>query len=79
MFVFVSRLNILVSRTVEIFGTVDILVNNAGGTTPAMDVPALEMSEDTWDSVVDLNLKSVFLCSQAAAKIMSQKKERQYY
>jgi NAD(P)-dependent dehydrogenase (short-subunit alcohol dehydrogenase family) len=65
----------MVSRTVEIFGTVDILVNNAGGTTPAMDVPALEMSEDTWDSVVDLNLKSVFLCSQAAAKIMSQKKK----
>jgi len=64
----------MVNKTVEVFGTIDILINNAGGTTREMAIPALDMSEDIWDSVIDLNLKSVFLCSQAVAKVMIQKK-----
>ena len=46
------------------FGRIDILVNNAGG---GLNVPfsILEMSEQDWDLVVDLNLKGVFLCCQA--------------
>lgn len=48
-------------------GRLDILVNNAGTNRR---VPALEYSEQDWDSVVDLNLKAVFFCSQAAARIM---------
>ena len=62
-------------KTLEEFGTIDILVNNAGGTTPEMDMPYGEMSETIWDSVVDLNLKSVFLCSQTVAKPMMLKKK----
>ncbi|MDP2860814.1 MAG: SDR family NAD(P)-dependent oxidoreductase, partial [bacterium] len=34
--------------------------------------PFLELSESDWDKVIDINLKSVFLCSQAAAKVMKE-------
>lgn len=48
-------------------GPVDILVNNAGMTVP---MPFLDMTEENWDQHVDTNMKSVFLCSQAAARRM---------
>lgn len=57
----------LIKKTIEKFGNLDILVNNAG-IYPF--VPFLEMKEEDWNKVLDVNLKSVFLCSQAAAKIM---------
>ncbi|MFA6552158.1 MAG: SDR family NAD(P)-dependent oxidoreductase [Candidatus Paceibacterota bacterium] len=57
----------LVAKAVEKFGGVDILVNNAG-IFPFK--PFMELSENDWDKVLDVNLKSVFLCSQAAAKVM---------
>lgn len=44
-------------------GPVDILVNNAGIARPK---PILEMSEEDWDSHLNINAKSVFLCSQQA-------------
>jgi NAD(P)-dependent dehydrogenase (short-subunit alcohol dehydrogenase family) len=65
----------MVKKTVEAFGTIDILVNNAGGTTKEMRVPPLETTEEIWDAAIDLNLKSIFLCSQAAAKVMMQQKK----
>jgi 3-oxoacyl-[acyl-carrier protein] reductase len=65
----------MVCKTVETFGTIDILVNNAGGHPMDKTVPALEMSEDIWDAVVELNLKSVFLCSQAVARVMIPRKK----
>jgi 3-oxoacyl-[acyl-carrier protein] reductase len=65
----------MVSKTVGVFGSIDILVNNAGNITPAQMVPALEMNESTWDDVVKLNLKSVFLCSQAVARAMMKEKK----
>ena len=48
-------------------GSVDLLVNNAGISQP---VPLLEMSEQNWDLHMDVNAKSVFLCSQAAIRQM---------
>lgn len=57
----------LVSETVEAFGAVDILVNAAGGTRRG---PAVDTSEDDWDAVQDMNLKSVFFLSRAAAQRM---------
>ncbi|MEM7468260.1 MAG: SDR family NAD(P)-dependent oxidoreductase [Pseudomonadota bacterium] len=48
-------------------GSVALLVNNAGISQP---VPLLEMSEDNWDLHMDVNAKSVFLCSQAAVSQM---------
>ena len=58
----------LVDSTVAAFGRLDILVNNAGG---AMFVkPPLDLKPDEWNAAIALNLTSVFLCSQAAARIM---------
>ena len=62
-----DQVNGLVDRTVKEFGRVDILVNNAGG---SFNKPTMDMSEGGWEAVVRENLKSVFLCSQAAAKVM---------
>lgn len=51
--------------TVERFGRLDILVNNAGIGNPP--VPIVQMPEEAWDRTLAVNLKSVFLCSKAAA------------
>jgi 3-oxoacyl-[acyl-carrier protein] reductase len=53
------------------FGGVDILVNNAGVTRDGL---LLRMKEEDWDTVLDTNLKGAFLCTRAAAKIMSKKR-----
>ncbi|HSJ27226.1 MAG TPA: SDR family NAD(P)-dependent oxidoreductase [Acidimicrobiia bacterium] len=52
------------------FGTVDILVNNAGVLRPTKIV---DIDEDEWDFVVDVNLKGTFLCSQAVIPEMRAK------
>lgn len=57
----------IIEKTLKEFGRIDILVNNAGIIRRA---PSLEFSEKDWDDVIDLNLKSVFFLSQAAAKAM---------
>jgi NAD(P)-dependent dehydrogenase (short-subunit alcohol dehydrogenase family) len=46
---------------------VDILINNAG-VFPRGTV--LDLDEETWDAVIDVNLKGTWLCSQAAARVM---------
>ncbi|MBB6670788.1 SDR family NAD(P)-dependent oxidoreductase [Cohnella nanjingensis] len=53
------------------YGRLDILVNNVGGT---IRKPMIEFTEDEWDEVIDINLKSTFLCSQAAGKMMLKRK-----
>ncbi len=58
----------LINETAKRFGKLDILVNNAG-IYPF--VPFLKMTEADWDKVLNTNLKSIFLCSQAAVKKMS--------
>lgn len=62
----------LVERVVDEFGSIDILVNNA-----AIDIraPLVELSEDDWDKVIDVNLKGCFLCSQAVGKRMVKVKK----
>ena len=61
----------LVQAAIDEFGGLDVLVNNAGFTRPSM---MLKMTEDQWDQVVDIHLKGAFLCSQAAAVHMKEKK-----
>jgi len=56
-----------IQRVVEVFGRLDILVNNAGIYPFA---PALEITEELWDRVLDINLKGTFFFAQAAARQM---------
>lgn len=57
----------LFQQASEQFGAVDVLVNNAG-IFPFISFA--EMTEADWDKVIDVNLKSIFLCSQLAARQM---------
>jgi 3-oxoacyl-[acyl-carrier protein] reductase len=57
----------LVAEAERALGPVDVLVNNAGIFPRA---PFLELTEDTWDAVLDTNLKATFVCSQEAARRM---------
>ncbi len=59
------------SEASKAFGRVDILVNNAGITRDGL---LLRMKEEDWDTVLDTNLKGAFLCTRAAAKIMSKQR-----
>ncbi len=60
-------LNEVVTRVVAELGGLDILVNNAG---IIRRTPVLEFSERDWDDVIQVNLKAVFLLSQAAGRVM---------
>jgi len=62
----------LVDRTVAEFGPIDILVNNAGSLIERLKI--LELTEERWDEVIDLNLKSAFLCCKSVAGSMMERK-----
>lgn len=60
-----------VAQAVSTFGRLDILVNNAG----VLDYSAfLDMKEESWDTVIDTNLKGYFYCAQSAAREMANNK-----
>ncbi|HOE32244.1 MAG TPA: glucose 1-dehydrogenase [Smithella sp.] len=61
----------LVDKAAAEFGRIDILVNNAA-TNPTM-VPAMDIDDRAWDSIMNLNLKGLFFLSQAVARIMKEK------
>jgi len=61
----------MVQLVLETFGKIDILVNNAG---IEMSGAIENVSEEDWDRVMAVNLKGVFLCSQAAGRHMIQRK-----
>ncbi|KGE18765.1 2-dehydro-3-deoxy-D-gluconate 5-dehydrogenase KduD [Paenibacillus wynnii] len=58
-------INGIIAQTVEAFGRLDILVNNAGIIRRA---DSIDFTEQDWDDVMDINVKSVFFFCQAAAK-----------
>ncbi len=62
-----SEVNHAVMQAFDRFGGIDILVNAAGIST---HIPFLELDEDAWDNVVNINLKGTFLCCRAVAPIM---------
>lgn len=57
----------LVDEAINRFGKIDILVNNAGKTA---DDLLMRMSEEDWDSVIETNLRSTFVCTKAAIRPM---------
>ncbi|WP_319004761.1 MULTISPECIES: 2-dehydro-3-deoxy-D-gluconate 5-dehydrogenase KduD [Rhizobium] len=60
----------IVTETIQTFGGLDILVNNAGIIRRA---DALDFTEEDWDAVIDVNLKTAFFLSQAAGRHMVDK------
>ncbi len=62
----------LVARATEALGPLDILVNNAGSLVARL--PLAKVTEAGWDEIMDLNLKSAVLCSQAVAPSMAERK-----
>ena len=61
----------MMQKVVDELGGIDILVNNAGISSR---MTLMETNEDEWDEIISVNLKGVFLCSQAAGKRMIQQK-----
>jgi NAD(P)-dependent dehydrogenase (short-subunit alcohol dehydrogenase family) len=59
------------AQAAKALGRLDICINNAG---VSIQKPAEEMPEADYDKIIDINIKGVFLCSQAAARIMIPQK-----
>jgi len=62
----------MVRGAADQFGPIDILVNNAGSLVARMSI--LKITEEGWDEVIDLNLKSAALCTQAVSASMIERK-----
>jgi NAD(P)-dependent dehydrogenase (short-subunit alcohol dehydrogenase family) len=67
-----SDVALCVESVLARLGPIDILVNNAGGMRAAP--PLEEMSEELWDEVVDLNLKSLFLVCRSIVPLMKKRR-----
>ncbi|PSQ30420.1 short chain dehydrogenase [Halobacteriales archaeon SW_10_68_16] len=59
-----------VERTVEAYGSIDVLHNNAG--IPQRSTPVEDVTEETWDAIIDVNLKSAFLGAKYAVPRMRE-------
>lgn len=66
-----AEVDAMFKQVVGTFGGIDVLVNNAG---IAKDRGFLKMTEEDWDSVLNVNLKGMFLCCQGAVPHMREKK-----
>jgi NAD(P)-dependent dehydrogenase (short-subunit alcohol dehydrogenase family) len=58
-----------IDGAIERFGVIDVLVNNAG-VAPPESIDSWDASEESWDRLIRVNLKSVFLCSKVAIPVM---------
>jgi 3-oxoacyl-[acyl-carrier protein] reductase len=67
-----TQVQAMIDTAVKELGRVDILVNNAG-VFPRGTV--LELDDERWDAVINVNLRGTFLCSQAAASVMVEQGE----
>jgi len=62
----------IVEQATRELGPLDILINNAGSLVKR--IPILEITEEGWDNIMDLNLKSAVICSKAVAPTMIGRK-----
>jgi NAD(P)-dependent dehydrogenase (short-subunit alcohol dehydrogenase family) len=67
-----DQVSALITQTAAELGPIDILVNNAGSLIERQKIA--EITAERWDDVMDLNLKSAMLCSQAVAPAMIERK-----
>ncbi len=69
----IKNISQIVEKTIDKFGKVDILFNNAGTIRRA---PALDFSEQDWDDVMNINIKSLYFLSQAVARQFVEQKSK---
>jgi len=69
-----DQVQALFEKIRESFGRLDVLFNNAGGNAPG--VPFEDLPFEKWQSVVDVNLTGMFLCAQAAFRMMKDQSPR---
>jgi NAD(P)-dependent dehydrogenase (short-subunit alcohol dehydrogenase family) len=67
----ISEIHHMVEASLEVFGHLDILINNAGINIPQ---PAIDVTEEAWDRLMNTNLKGLFFCAQAVGKVMIRQK-----
>ncbi|MDY6856416.1 MAG: 3-oxoacyl-[acyl-carrier-protein] reductase [Thermodesulfobacteriota bacterium] len=66
-----KAVEVMIKKTIDAFGRIDILVNNAG---IVKDGLLLRMKEESWDQVLNVNLKGTFNCTKAAIRYMAKQK-----
>jgi NAD(P)-dependent dehydrogenase (short-subunit alcohol dehydrogenase family) len=67
-----SEVQDFIQATLDEFGHIDVLVNTVGGFVGG--IPVAEMAEERWNFMMDLNLKSIFLCCKAVLPHMIERK-----
>lgn len=66
-----ASIDALIAEVMEKYGRIDILASNAGINK---QMPFEEVTEDTWNAIIDVNLKGAFLMTQAVAAVMKEQK-----
>ena len=66
-----NEVNSMIEKIISVYGKLDILVNNAG---ISRDQITLRMTDEEWDAVINVNLKSVFVVTRAALKYMMRQR-----
>jgi 2-deoxy-D-gluconate 3-dehydrogenase len=67
-----DSIHTFVEQVLAAFGRIDVLVNNAGTNRIK---PAMEVTEEDWDAIVDTNLKGLFFLTQAVARGMIERRQ----